>query len=345
MKKLRIFITFIAIIILIFIIFYFLPKNYEVKYKVSKYNIYQTYNKKTNVYTFNITTGKNEYVYALENKFKTKYYQIKKISIKDDILYVDTFDLGNFYIKKTDDKYYFKNYDSTYDANKIKTYKNIDIYNNKNNIYVWNYTELLIINNNYKSIKLFNSDMYDLPLKYQFKNYLIIPDYNSKYTFNKFYIINTDNNKVTNFSFKYDIYYNSYFMGDYKNNIYLYDMQNHLEYQINIYNETVEKVSNQVLKNDHFEKISTNKLDKGNVKFEYIKNFYYEIENEVLYFVTPVNKIIASKLKVQNIVYSDENDCYFIANDTLYFVNKNLTYKIMTYSEWNFNNNNIFVFK
>lgn len=344
MKKLRIFITFIAIIILIFIIFYFLPKNYKVKYKVSKYNVYQTYNKKTNVYTFNITNGKNKYVYALENKFKTRYYQIKKVSIKDGILYVDTFDLGNFYIKKIDDKYYFKNYDSPYDANKIKTYKNIDIYNNQNNIYVWNYTELLNINNNYKSIKLFNNDMYDLPLTYQFKNYLVIPDYNSKYTFNKFYIINTDNNKVTNFSFKYDIYYNSYFMGDYKNNIYLYDMQNHLEYKINIYKETVEKVSNQVLKNDYFKKISTNKLDKGNVKFEYIKNFYYEIENEVLYFVTPVNKIIASKLKVQNIVYSDENNCYFISNDTLYFVNKNLTYKIMTYSEWNFNNDNIFVF-
>ena len=344
MKKLRRFITFIATIILIFIIFYFLPKNYKVNYKVSKYNVYQTYNKKTNVYTFNITNGKNKYVYALENKFKTRYYQIKKVSIKDGILYVDTFDLGNFYIKKNDDKYYFKNYDSPYDANKIKTYKNIDIYNNQNNIYVWNYTELLNINNNYKSIKLFNNDMYDLPLTYQFKNYLVIPDYNSKYTFNKFYIINTDNNKVTNFSFKYDIYYNSYFMGDYKNNIYLYDMQNHLEYKINIYKETVEKVSNQVLKNDYFKKISTNKLDKVNVKFEYIKNFYYEIENEVLYFVTPVNKIIASKLKVQNIVYSDENNCYFISNDTLYFVNNNLTYKIMTYSEWNFNNDNIFVF-
>ena len=132
MKKLRIFITFIAIIILIFIIFYFLPKNYKVKYKVSKYNVYQTYNKKTNVYTFNITNGKNKYVYALENKFKTRYYQIKKVSIKDGILYVDTFDLGNFYIIKNDDKYYFKNYDSQYDANKIKTYKNIDIYNNNN---------------------------------------------------------------------------------------------------------------------------------------------------------------------------------------------------------------------
>ena len=49
-------------------------------------------------------------------------------------------------------------------------------------------------------------------------------------------------------------------------------------------------------------------------------------------------------MDVSSIVYSDENNCYFIVDDILYYANKNELVKIMQYSEWKYNSNNIFIF-
>ena len=93
------------------------------------------------------------------------------------------------------------------------------------------------------------------------------------------------------------------------------------------------------------EKISVNKLNKGNVSFKKEIDFYYELNDNKLIYVTPINKINVTSLKVSNIIFSNDNECYFISDDTLYYVNKDKIIKLMTYSEWKFNNDYIYIFK
>ena len=74
-------------------------------------------------------------------------------------------------------------------------------------------------------------------------------------------------------------------------------------------------------------------------------DFYYELNDNKLIYVTPINKINVTSLKVSNIIFSNDNECYFISDDTLYYVNKDKIIKLMTYSEWKFNNDYIYIFK
>ena len=345
MKKLKFLIFFLCTIFFIFIIFYFLPHNYNINYKIDNFLINQKYNNKTKIYSFKITNNDNVFLYSVQDKYYRKRKQISNISLINNILKIKLKNLEDFYIKKSDSEYYSLYYDDITNDKVKQTYKNIDIYNLNANFYIWNYNELInITNDNIKSIKLFNNDIYNLDLVYQFNNYLLIADYNNKYIFNKFYLINSNNNKIKDVKLTKDIYFDSYFLGNYKNNIYLYDKQSNLLYKINPFKETIEKNKFEYLDNNVWKKTTKNKLDKGNVSFINTKYFYYEIVDKKLYYITPTNRINVVNMDVSNIIYSDENICYFISNDTLYYVNKNKIIKIMKYSEWKFNNSNVYIF-
>ena len=88
-----------------------------------------------------------------------------------------------------------------------------------------------------------------------------------------------------------------------------------------------------------------NIIIESNVSFKKEIDFYYELNDNKLIYVTPINKINVTSLKVSNIIFSNDNECYFISDDTLYYVNKDKIIKLMTYSEWKFNNDYIYIFK
>ena len=46
-------------------------------------------------------------------------------------------------------------------------------------------------------------------------------------------------------------------------------------------------------------------------------DFYYELNDNKLIYVTPIKKINVTSLKVSNIIFSNDNECYFISDDTL----------------------------
>ena len=346
MKKLRLLIFSFLLIFLSFTIFYFIPKSYELKYTVKGYNIIQTFNNKKNRYIFKINKNNIEYLYAVSDKYYQNHKQIKSIKQNGNIIYVTNSNLQNFYINKENDSYYSTYYETSFDDKKKFTFDNIDVYNINANFYIWNYSQFININSkDKKEIKLFDNDIYNIDLCTTFKDYLLIADYSSKYKFNKFYLINTKNNKVKEVSLDEEVYFNSYFLGTYKKFIYLYDMQNKMEYKINPLKNTIYKNRYEILNNNKFEKISVNKLNKGNVSFKEDKDFYFELNDNKLIYITPINKINVTSFKVSNIVYSDDNECYFISNDTLYYANKDKITKLMTYSEWKFNNDYIYIFK
>lgn len=75
------------------------------------------------------------------------------------------------------------------------------------------------------------------------------------------------------------------------------------------------------------------------------EHFYYFIKDNNLYYNNYNLSIKVTNLPVDNIVYYDNNICYFISKDTLYKVDINKGIKaIASYSEWKYNNMNIYVF-
>ena len=345
MKKLYFLIFFLCSTFLIFTIFYFLPHDYNINYKIDGYSINQEFNKKTKIYNFKIKKDDEEFLYSVSDKYYNKRKQIKYIQLNNNVLNVKLNNLEDFYIIKNNNEYYTSFYDKQKNDEIKFTYNNIDVFNINANFYIWNYIKLININkNNNETIKLFNKDVYNLNLVYLYNEYLLIADYDNKYYFNKFYLINSYNNKIKEVNLSKNIYFDSYFLGNYKKNIYLYDKQNSILYKINPFKETIDKNKFEYLDNNVWKKISENKLSKGNVKFLNTKYYYYEIIDNKLYYITPINKINVVNMDVSSIVYSDENDCYFIVDDILYYANKTELVKIMQYSEWKYNSNNIFIF-
>mgnify|MGYP004558622487 CR=1 FL=1 len=345
MKKLSSFIFFLLAIFTLFLIIYFIPKNYKNSYNVDGYNITEKYDKKDKIYSFILQNENGDYVYAVKDKYYNKHRQISKIIKENNLLKIKTYDIDDFYIYKDNNEYKSIYYNENFEKNAIDNFKNIDIYEYKANYYIWNYTGFININKKNKEIiKLFEKDLYDIDLVYTFDNYILVADYSNKYYFNKMHLLNTSNNKIKVVNLDSNVYFNSYFLGKHKKYIYLYDMQENIEYKINPFKNFIQNTSYGIYDNNSWKKISKNKLDKGNVSFIIKKDFYYQLDNEILYYVTPVNRIKITDMKVSKIVKSDDNNCYFISNDSMYYADKNNISKLLSYSEWNFNYSNIYVF-
>ena len=81
-------------------------------------------------------------------------------------------------------------------------------------------------------------------------NYVIIPDYNEQYYFSKLYIININTSRVEEILLDNKISFNSVFLGDYKNIVYLLDKKEEKEYKINIKKKEVLETDFWILENN-----------------------------------------------------------------------------------------------
>ena len=81
-------------------------------------------------------------------------------------------------------------------------------------------------------IKLFDKDIYDIPLATKINEYILIPDYEQEYSFNRIYIINTENNKVDKWKLKYEISFDSYLLGINDKSVFILDKKNKREYEL-----------------------------------------------------------------------------------------------------------------
>ena len=143
------------------------------------------------------------------------------------------------------------------DTKTIGTVK-YNIFNNfKNTVAITTYNGLIINN---QEIKLFDTDIYNNELSVFINNYYIIADYEKKYTFNDFYVVNLDTKKVSKLTSKDDISYDSYIQGIVDNKIYLYDKDNENQYEIDIENNKIDIISS----NDYIKYYSNKKWEKIN---------------------------------------------------------------------------------
>ena len=249
-KKPIILLSFLLLVFIMFIYFYLKDYSYELEYVVDNINVKESYDKDNKVYNFNLSYNDLNFEIVSFDKYINKRKLIKTINIgEDNCMSFDSL-VSLYSICYSDDKYFTKYIDDTKSFKEESSYENIEINNLNDKTYLlWNYQDFIYLSNNKKTkINLFNKDIYNLNLNYQFDNYLVLPDYEEDYIFDKVYIINTDKAKVTNFKLRYELYFDSYFLGNDKQNVYLYDLKNEQEYYLDLKKEDIYKTNYKLLK-------------------------------------------------------------------------------------------------
>ena len=214
-----------------------------------------------------------------------------------------------------------------------------------------------------EEIKLFENDVYSNKISTFINNYYVVADYDNKYSFNYFYIVDLKTKEVNKLKSKEDISYDSYIQGIVDNKIYVYDIDNENQHEIDM-----EKRSINVISSDKYVKYYSNKkwekmnkvkankeilfdykvLDNNFTKYDYVKeseNYYYLFKKDGIFYKlyrvdkknTEVYKFIF-EVPVTNLFYND-NYIYYTYKNKLYYYNDITGLKVvLENSELEFNN-------
>lgn len=347
MKKIIILITTILITFIAFIIISNNPRNYSTNYSIDNVKITEQFNKKNNTYLFVLQTEKNEIPYQIIHAYTKKRKLVKKINIKDNCITATIFE-DNYSLCFQEDKIITSAEKSNEDD--YKTEKNIDIYNFDEKIYLWNYKGYYKIqNNNITKIDLIKNDNYENKISASNNKYLITANYDEKYEFTNFYILNTKNDKIKELTTENPISSSSYFLGNHNNQIFLLDPKYKIEYKINPKKSeitTISKDGDAVFYDNAEIKISLNKLIKEKLVFTQENPYNYFLEKDNLYLKFNGETIRINTEDVKKIIKINNETIYYIANDTLYKYSFGKSpKKLLSNTEWNFiSENQIFIF-
>lgn len=355
----------LIIALIIFILSLFKTKSYSYEYNLKEFKINENYDDKENIFYYEIIYDKFTYNFIYPSEYINENQLIKNISVYKDDSYI-CLTIESDYIKSmplcrnnsslidvhlVSDE--LKNKLSKYinNSSQIKEeYQNYQIFNTDNQIYIWAYKGFNYISGSTKKfIKIFDKDIYDIPISAKVNEYLIIPDYEQEHSFNKIYILNLNNQEVEEWKLKYEISFESYILGYNDKSIYIVDKKNQIEYELVPHRQKMRIVGNKnkqgiIYNENQSQKIAIEKLVSSNKQFEYKNNYKYTLENNTLYlsYLDYDIKTIVSYNKVDSIVYIKNDDIYYLVKDTLYKYNiKYGETKLITYSEWERNNKNV----
>lgn len=316
-KKLKIIIfTFIIIIV---IIWRFASRNHHIKYTIkSNSNLFQInekykrkVEKQKDIYHIKIKKDNVSFIYQFHYPFhrkkkvvkKIKYYQDEKDQcilpiFEDNKVLTDIlcYRNGNYYyyhhiigqnkaldqFVKNIKEYDFKEFDDP--LKKQKTIQNLTLYQNINlisdQIVIENYKGIYIVHNQkIKNIQLFSNDIYKKNIKSLNGKYYIIADYNQKYEFHNFYKIDITTKKISKIISNEAISLDSYVQGNKDDDVYLFDINNQNQYQINIVNSTVTKIHTKTDQIKHLELNKWKKINSYHAKKTKIYFNYYIVKN------------------------------------------------------------------
>ena len=363
MKRITVLIGLLIVLFSFFLYILFSPKNYRIKYKVNGTEVVENYYKRNKYYLFTINYKTVKYPLKIYNEYTRKRKLVKKITIneEDNIVCLNVNALSKTSILCSEDnelkdlnllntKYLEEYYGIANEkASKLGEYKKIGIYDKSNDYFIWNYKGFYHLSEDNDSIDIFNDDNYKNYLSYQTDRYLIFPDYDSEYYFQKLYIYDVQKEKLNTLDIEDEVSYESYFLGHLDNKVYLLDKKNKKEYEINLKKETIKEISDDnyiKFYNKKWTEISINKLINNEQTFTYKERYDYILEDETLYLVLDKINIQVSNLKVKKIVYINDDTVYYLSDNKLYsykYLDKEKL--LLQYNEWNFNyNNHIFIF-
>ena len=350
-------IILVVIIILLFslfIYFYLRKTSYELEYTIDDFKVLEKYDKELETYYFSIFYKDKTYNLVSLDKYSNKRRLIEEITVtennEDTCLSFKTTDINLYNICSNDDGYYLENINQTSELNIKDTYENISIGDIDDATYMlWNYHDFIYLNKgDHKKITLFNTDIYNLSLTYAYDNYLIIPDYEQDFIYDNVDVINTNNGKINNIKLRFEVYFNSYFMGDYKNRVYLYDLRENQEYYIDMKKEEIYKTDREILVDGDWQNVSNQTIQSEKPTFSEKSSVNYVLLNNSLYqsILNAEDNNLVSNRFVSVLVKVNGMDVYYISDDTLYKYNPyDGEVALLKYSEWNFNYQNmVFIF-
>lgn len=354
MKKHVVLIITLILLFSIFIYFYLRKVDYELEYTVGDAQIMERYDKSQASYYFNVTYKDHNYELVSLDDYTNKRKLITDIAITENdtetCLDFTTSEIKLYGICSNGNDYYVANIDSQAEFKAKSSYKNINISSLDDKTYLlWNYHDFIYLNDTtQKTLTLFSNDIYNLSLIYAFDNYLLIPDYEQDYLFDKLYVINTNKARTSTIDLRFDVYFNSYFLGHDKANVYLYDLKENQEFYIDLNKEEIYTSKNQILVNGDWESISTQKFQNEKPLFHSDKNISFSLEDNKIYLSIPngETKTLISNREISELVSTDGLNVYYIAGNILYKYNPfSGEEALLQYSEWNFNHQNmVFIF-
>lgn len=356
---------FIIIIIALLILAFTKTQSYSLEYNLNEFAISENFDSSKKLFYYEITYNDIDYNFIYSHKhFKEKklikdikkYEKDEYICLLVDSDYISTYPLCSKDNTLIDFHLIPENLKEDIDykiesSNELDiTYNNYKIYNNDNKILIWSYKGFNYIKGEeVEFIELFSKDIYDIPHATKINNYIVIPDYEQEYNFNQVYIINLDNNEVKKWILDYEISYDSYVLGINDKSIFIIDNKSKREYELVPHKQKMRIVATSnkqgvVYNEGILEKVSMKKLVSSNYSFIEKNNYHYELENNTLYlsYLNKKTRIKVSNHKITSIVYINQDNVYYLVGDTLY--KYNLKYgetKLITYSEWQFNNKNL----
>lgn len=361
-------ILFIILILVIIIIFNLLKKEktYEIEYKIDGFTIIEKYDEKNNSYEFDTVSGDYEFSITILNPKKISKKQIDKVdSLKKDettCIFMSSKNLKTYPICQNDKNKIAYSNSGLYDENFFKIenfkitkgeYKNIEINTLRNKkIAIWNNYGFTLLNENKNfDINFLKNELYFDTMSYRVDNYIIVPNYDSKYSFNEIFIIDLKKGKLKKWDLEIDINFDFYYQGALNGKIYLVDKKSKKQYSLDPKKRKIELITdsdgNGKIWNEKWITISMIKLVNNEYLFESESLYDYFLDKKTLYLKFKNNsKIKISNFNIDKIVYSDGYDVYYLAGDELYSYNPfNGEVLMLKYSEWNFNDKNpIYIF-
>ena len=350
MKKIIPVIVILIAIFIFVIIFTNKEREYTVSYELNGFSIIEKYD--FNYYTFNVKKDDIELDFAFDHKYTTKRKIVEEVKCDDEddnkkLCSLRAFDETKF-ISVKENKLYSLFYGSNSDYNDkvLNTVDNINLYDDLSTILVWDSYGFKDITNN-KEYNFIDKEQYDNPLTYQYDNYLIVPDYNQSKTFNVFYVIDIKEKKMSKWKLKYNISFNSYFLGDNNGLVYLFDRDNEREYTLDIIKKKIKKVSDSnggISYEGRVVNYSLSDLKYKDIHFKNNKLENYTIKDNKLYlnyYGSTKNIELVYNLEVKSIVSTAKYGLYVLSGDSIYHVYEGGNYrKVASYFEWNFSTNN-----
>ena len=362
-KKLRL-LLIIFLIITFLLLIIFKDNSYSKVYDIDEYKVTEEFNDKQSYYYFQIKYNSLDYELLINRKYSGEKLitNITKYSEKEELCLVLELTIGNpTLVCSKDNKLINWNLISDNLKDKIPpelikeypensyTEKDITIFNNiDSKIYIWNYKGFDVIENGkLKTLNIFEDDVYDTNLIAKVNNYIIIPNYNQKYNFNKIIILNTKTDEIEEWELNYEISYDSYVMGSYENSIYLVDTKNKIQYELVPHKQKARiiatKNSQGLVYKKEWQKMTVNKMINNKETFTFNIIYNYQISNHILHlsYINSPNTIQVTNSQIDKIVATNDNEVYYLSQNKLFYFNIYDGEKLLAQKEeWLFNNEN-----
>ncbi len=378
-------------------------KNNEIKYEIKEVLTYKEKNEENNYYfeikendklfTFQIfgDLDKRNYVikdiYSYKSNeysciypiFKTEEQLTDILCIKDNIIYPyqsikgKNKEIDNFKDSLKDiysEIIYEDENSNTMKKESITIYRDNLIKNHY--LAIENYKGVYLINTNdvYKKIDIFMNDSYKRDIAGFYSDKYITADYNQKYSFNEFYLLNIKTGKQEKILSNKALNLDGYIMGSLEDKIYIYDKSDKEQYSVNIKNNSISKVGNassgiKIYENnkwidyssyDAYDNKTTfnqykiinskyseySRVDKVGNKLSGYYYFYKRNGNKYdVYRASVQNESVLTYLfettNIENIIYNEHYIYYINGADILYYKDDLYIKKLITNKELEYN--------